>query len=418
MIGIVVVSHSHALAVAAVALAQEMVEAGSGPQVEVAAGLDEQTFGTDAAAVAEAIGRADSGDGVLVLLDLGSAVLSAEMALEFVDPELARRVRVSPAPLVEGLVAAVVTAGAGGDLHAAAAEAERGLLGKVDHLGSGEVGSGAPTAIPAGDSAEPGERDGTASTVTLEVLAPHGLHARPAARFVAAVNARRGVDVLVRNLDTGKGPVDGRSLTSVATLAARQGHRIEVSAAGPDAEELLADLQRLSRTGFGDLDSPADGEPAAGAAGERAAPVSSAPSVTVTPVDAALGPAIRLATRRLDTDLSDYVSADPPVELRRLEAAVSTARRELADLVTHTELTVGRAEAGIFEAHSALLDDPSLRGPVEEGVSRGAAAPAAWRDRIVALSERVPPAGGPLPARTRPGRGQRGCPGAQRSARN
>ena len=89
MIGIVVVSHSRALGEAAAALAGEMVAEDARPAIEVAAGLDEHTFGTDAAAVAEAVGRADSPDGVLVLLDLGSAVLSAEMALEFVDPEVA-----------------------------------------------------------------------------------------------------------------------------------------------------------------------------------------------------------------------------------------------------------------------------------------------------------------------------------------
>ncbi|HEY0473638.1 MAG TPA: phosphoenolpyruvate--protein phosphotransferase, partial [Kribbella sp.] len=80
MIGIVVVSHSRALATAAVELAAEMVTEGDRPVIAVAAGLDETTFGTDAAAVAEAIGTADSPDGVLVLLDLGSAVLSAELA--------------------------------------------------------------------------------------------------------------------------------------------------------------------------------------------------------------------------------------------------------------------------------------------------------------------------------------------------
>ena len=60
--------------------------------IAIAAGLDETTFGTDAMAVSEAITSADSPDGVLVLLDLGSAVLSAELALEFVDPEAAGRV--------------------------------------------------------------------------------------------------------------------------------------------------------------------------------------------------------------------------------------------------------------------------------------------------------------------------------------
>ena len=113
MIGIVVVSHSAALAEAAVALADEMVH-GTGPVVAVAAGAA-GGFGTDATEVRRAIEKAASPDGVLVLMDLGSAVLSAELALELGAPfELA--VRLSPAPVVEGLVAAVVRAAGGADL--------------------------------------------------------------------------------------------------------------------------------------------------------------------------------------------------------------------------------------------------------------------------------------------------------------
>ena len=89
MIGIVVVSHSRALAEAAVELASALVPDGSGPEIAVAAGLDDGTLGTDAAAISIAIQRVDSDDGVLVLLDLGSAVMSTELAVEFLDPDLA-----------------------------------------------------------------------------------------------------------------------------------------------------------------------------------------------------------------------------------------------------------------------------------------------------------------------------------------
>ncbi|MEJ7744754.1 MAG: dihydroxyacetone kinase phosphoryl donor subunit DhaM [Nocardioidaceae bacterium] len=134
MIGIVVVSHSRPLAEAAVGLASEMVAATELPRIAVAAGLDETAFGTDAAAVAEAVGEVESPDGVLLLVDLGSAVMSAEMALEFLEPELADRVVISSAPLIEGLVAAVVLAASGADLTAVVVEAEAGLAAKQSHL--------------------------------------------------------------------------------------------------------------------------------------------------------------------------------------------------------------------------------------------------------------------------------------------
>jgi dihydroxyacetone kinase phosphotransfer subunit len=137
VVGIVIVSHSAALAESIVELAQGM----GGPDVvvEPAGGLDapEPALGTDAMRVVSAIERADSGDGVLVLMDLGSAVLSAEMALDLLSEERRLRVLLSDAPVVEGAVAAAVTARAGAPLEQVAAEARGGLAPKSAHLGDG-----------------------------------------------------------------------------------------------------------------------------------------------------------------------------------------------------------------------------------------------------------------------------------------
>jgi dihydroxyacetone kinase phosphotransfer subunit len=132
-VGIIVVSHSRPLARAAVELAEQMVPADK-PPVRIAAGLDETTLGTDAAAVSSAIEELSDCPGILVLVDLGSSILSAEMAREFIDPELAAKVRISPGPLVEGLVVAVVTASTGADLDAVAAETANALQPKQQQL--------------------------------------------------------------------------------------------------------------------------------------------------------------------------------------------------------------------------------------------------------------------------------------------
>jgi phosphoenolpyruvate---glycerone phosphotransferase subunit DhaM len=135
-VGLVVVSHSRALADAAVELARGMLP-GRDLAVEVAAGDIDGGLGTDATAIAEAVTAVDSGDGVVVLMDLGSAVLSAETALDLLDDDARERVVLSPAPLVEGLVGAVVTAAAGASRAQVAAEALRGLAPKQAHLSGG-----------------------------------------------------------------------------------------------------------------------------------------------------------------------------------------------------------------------------------------------------------------------------------------
>lgn len=133
MTGIVVVSHSRQLAGAAVELTRRLMPA-SQVRLETAAGTAEGALGTDAMAIVEAVGRADDGEGVVVLMDLGSAVMSAQTAVEFLDPEVAERTRLLAAPLVEGLFAAYSAASIGRDLDRVCAEAERAVEAKRRQL--------------------------------------------------------------------------------------------------------------------------------------------------------------------------------------------------------------------------------------------------------------------------------------------
>ena len=111
-------------------------------KLETAGGLEavdgpggpEHPIGTDAVLVMQAIDRAWSEDGVLVLMDLGSAVLSAEMAVDLLDEDRRGRVVLTDAPLVEGAVAAAVTAKLGLPLDAVVREARSGLDAKATHL--------------------------------------------------------------------------------------------------------------------------------------------------------------------------------------------------------------------------------------------------------------------------------------------
>ena len=132
-VGIVIVSHSQALAQAALALASEMVHAGM-PPVEIAAGTPDGGFGTDATQVMNAISTVDQGDGVAIFTDLGSAIMSAELAIELLDgdPEV---FRIVPAPFVEGLVAGLVRAAMGGSLDQVTKDASSALVSKTKHIG-------------------------------------------------------------------------------------------------------------------------------------------------------------------------------------------------------------------------------------------------------------------------------------------
>src|SRR5882672_690744 len=133
MVGIVVVSHSSRLAEGVIELAREM--GGGAVAIEAAGGQEAGgALGTSATLIAAAIERAWSEDGVLVLMDLGSAVLSAEAALELLDGGRAGKVLLSDGPLAEGAVIAAVAASAGASLDEVADEARRALEPKTKHL--------------------------------------------------------------------------------------------------------------------------------------------------------------------------------------------------------------------------------------------------------------------------------------------
>ncbi|MDU8924225.1 dihydroxyacetone kinase phosphoryl donor subunit DhaM [Pasteurellaceae bacterium LIM206] len=122
MVNVVLVSHSAKLAEGLAELVRQMAQ---GCQVATAAGVDdpEHPIGTDAVKIMQAIESVYSESGVVILVDLGSAILSAETAIDLLEPEQAQHVVICYAPLVEGAMAAVVSASGGDDLATVIAEA-------------------------------------------------------------------------------------------------------------------------------------------------------------------------------------------------------------------------------------------------------------------------------------------------------
>ena len=124
MVGLVIVSHSSKIAEGVRDLALQM--APDYQQLVPAGGLEDGTLGTDTMKILEAVRAANDGDGVALLVDLGSGIMSAETAIELLDGEFPARI--ADAPLVEGAVVAVIEASTGASLDEVieAAEGVRG----------------------------------------------------------------------------------------------------------------------------------------------------------------------------------------------------------------------------------------------------------------------------------------------------
>lgn len=374
MIGIVAVSHSARLGEAALELALQMVP-GGGVRVDVAAGAGVDAdgtpvLGTDAVAVATAIDAlAADCDGVLVLMDLGSAVLSAELALELRASDVP--VRLAPAPFVEGLLAAVVAAAAGADLDAVAAEASGALAAKSGQLGEADdvaAGAGAGTADAAADTggADVGEAAEDAVVRRVTVRNPLGIHARPAALIAEAA---AGADVRLRRLPDGI-EASAASLTRLLALGARRGTDFELIGRGPGAAEAVERLAALFDDGFGEGTEEARGEatesvrptPGGGAAAaDTGAPVAIEPGAVlrgrgVSPGRVA-GPVVHVAPPLPEPDAGTVI---PPDQRDAEVSAIEWAAVAVADqLRSRTAQATGEARA-ILDASRLLASDPEL----------------------------------------------------------
>jgi multiphosphoryl transfer protein len=385
VVGIVVVSHSDALAQGVVALAREM--GGEGLALEAAGGTDEPgVLGTDAERVRAAIERAMSPDGVLVLMDLGSALMSTEFAVDLLG-DTPGRVVMSEAPLVEGAVAAAASASGGASLAEVAAEARGALAMKASQLGV-EEDSAAVDEAPLAGPAE-------AQTV-LEVRNAIGLHARPAARFVETVR-RFDADILVAKAPNGR-PVKATSLTNVVALGARFGDTLAVTASGPQADEALLALAQLADEGFGDgiASQPPPRPPAAPTAAGAARP---APATDISPpasghvlrgvpasAGLAFGPAHYL--HGSSGPPPDRAAEAPERERERLDQGIAAARLAIARDREVVAARASKAEAAIFDAHLALLDDEAMLEPAQHAITGGATAERAWHDAAAIVAER------------------------------
>jgi phosphoenolpyruvate-protein phosphotransferase/dihydroxyacetone kinase phosphotransfer subunit len=381
MVGIVLVSHSRALAKALLELVHQVASNDVPLAIAAGVGPERAEFGTDAIEITEAIQSVFSDDGVLVLMDLGSAILSAEMALELLPDEMKSKIRFCAAPVVEGAIAAGVQAGLGMDLETICREARQALGPKAEQLGETEAMGTAPSE----PLQEPAPEDFQEIELTLQNL--HGLHARPAARFVQTA-AAFSADVRVLNLTSGKGPVSARSLNALATLGAVNGDVIAVRASGDQARQALDALSKLVHENFGE---PAAQEELAvpGKSPTEAiaakAPPGALPAVAVSE-GVAVGPLYRY--QPAPPPVPQTPASDPDAEWERLQRAIERTEQAIRQRRTQLGRSIGEAQAAIFDAHLLILQDPDLREKVLAAIRENHQnAAAAWNANIQQVAE-------------------------------
>lgn len=329
MVNLVIVSHSARLGEGVGELARQMLM-NDGCKLAIAAGIDDPTspIGTDPIKVMEAIESVADADHILVMMDIGSALLSAETALDLLDPAIAAKVRLCAAPLVEGTLAATVSAAAGAGIDKVIEDAMNALEAKRVQLGlPSQPQHAALTAAPIDD------RD--ARSVSVVIQNHNGLHVRPASKLVAAL-AGFNADLV---LEKGGKCVTPDSLNQIALLQVRRNDTLRLLARGPDADAALAAFQALAAENFGEQTEAASAtQPACANRVQGKVVLYSQPQEKVSREKG-----VAIGQQQL-----------------RLKRAIDRTLEELSALTTLAEAKFSADIAAIFSGHHTLLDDPDL----------------------------------------------------------
>ena len=360
MVGIVIVAHSQELAQGVCALASQMSAQANLP-IAAAGGLEDGSLGTSFDRIQQAMDAVYSDDGVLVLMDLGSAVMTTQMLLEMLPAEQRARIRLSNAPLVEGAIAAAVAASLGDDLDKVQRAAETALEFP-------KIPQEAPLVPPMEVAPAP---TGPSRSVELIVPNPVGLHARPAALFVQTA-AQFKSQITVQNVTQNRQPVDAKSMMQVASQGtARRGERIRIVAQGEDAEEAIAALRALVEAGFGEMEGVSAPPPLAPSPVLTLTIPSGPPPSRMQGIGASEGYAIAPAFvyRRPDLHVERRTVGDPQAEINRFRQALDAASHQLDEVQQQVSAAANEQTGRIFEFHRMILEDAELLRAVEDVIT-------------------------------------------------
>ncbi|MEK7784602.1 MAG: HPr family phosphocarrier protein, partial [Chloroflexota bacterium] len=277
----------------------------------------------------------------------------------------------------------------GGSLEQVIAEARGALASKIIHLGL-------PSEPSATSGGELTPTTAPAHQLRLIVANRLGLHARPAARFVQTAGRFAETDLRVLNLTTGRGPVSAKSINAVTTLGVRQGHEIQITASGPNAEAALAALHELANDDFGDPEIQKDEGMLRRMNEERDSTFNPSTSLRAGLQPSSFqglpaSPGIALGPARLfraaAPDILTHTITDPQAEWEALTAALEKTR---AQIWATRDAVARRADAyaaAIFEAHLLFLDDEALRAPARAAIfDERLNAAAAWHRAVESVA--------------------------------
>ena len=236
MVSLIFVSHSYELAKTTVDYIRKVTKTNVPMAFSGGIGDNHEEMGTDSIDVFNAIESVYSDDGVLIFCDLGSSLISSELAISMLDEEKVSNVRMTSAAFIEGGINAAIQSSLNRSLDDVISEAIDSLTPKIsyvkDKLDNDIID--VQSDIEFKDYVK-GE---------YKILLENGFHARPVFMFINLISNSKSL-VYISNKTKHNPPVPADSITKVTLLNIEYGDVMEIYAKGPDAENVLERFEHL-----------------------------------------------------------------------------------------------------------------------------------------------------------------------------
>lgn len=351
MVGIVIVSHSLTLAQGVRELAVEMTA--DKVKIEIAAGTQniDAPIGTDPMAITQAMEKAYDTDGVVVLMDLGSAIMNAEIAVEFLEEQMQSKIYLCSAPLVEGTIAAAVQAMVGGSAQDVIREAKGAIKGKEKQIGDGEKKQS--------QNQRETQQEETKNCISFQIVVPNknGLHARPASKMVAMLSQ---TDAQVEVSVDGEDWVQAKSINSLALLGAKKGDTLHFKASGNEREKAKEKMIAFAKDNFQDDDSKDKTQ-------EKTTTITESKKI---PVSGGIGIGKATWIRQKQVEISSEKTQDKEKEVEDFLKAIGLSIEKIEQDKEKNKGKVADREMEIFDAHVSMLQDPEVREKVCQRIEK------------------------------------------------
>ena len=341
MVGIVIVSHSKMLAEGVKELADQMSQ--NKVAIIAAGGFDDESnpIGTDPFKIKEAIETLSDCDGILVLMDIGSAVMNAELAIDLIDENLKYKILLCEAPLVEGAIAAAAQAMTGAAIKAVAHEARNGLLGKQSLL------------QPREDNEPQIETEPSNFDKEIKITVPNqlGLHARPSVKLVELVNK---FNLTAAVVSTNNKPfVDANSISQISTLGAKKDDILIFKVKGNQGNDLEIALNTFTKENFGDPINT------------NTTKIKEEPINKIIPSDELIGFGVSKGIaigkakllKNVLVEVKKEKADDTLLEISKLKNSIAIVLNNFKEIQQKTLKLYGKDDAEIFDFHIFMLND-------------------------------------------------------------